>query len=194
MLCRFIQLLQAWQKEPDESSYTGRVLIDFLKAYDWLPYELIIAKCEAYGFDNISLKLFQSSFLNRKQRVKIGSAISEQIDILIGIPQGFISVLLIFNIFINDLVMFIEKICNFADDNTLWKSSPSLSVVLNCLQHDITSLSIVLNCLGHDITSLPVVLNRLEDAIMSLLVVLNRLEHDIMSLLIVLNRLEHYMP
>ena len=180
MLCRFIQLLQAWQKEPDESSYTGTVLIDLLKAYYWLPHELITAKCEAYGFDNISLKLFQSSFLNRKQRVKIGSAISEQIDILIGIPQGFISVLLIFNIFINDLVMFIEKICNFADDNTLWKSSPSLSVVLNCLQHDITSLSIVLNCLGHDITSLPVVLNRLE--------------HDIMSLLIVLNRLEHYMP
>ena len=194
MLCRFTQLLQAWQKEPDESSYTGTVLIDLLKAYYWLPHELITAKCEAYGFDNISLKLFQSSFLNRKQRVKIGSAISEQIDILIGIPQGFISVLLIFNIFINDLVMFIEKICNFADDNTLWKSSPSLSVVLNCLQHDITSLSIVLNCLGHDITSLPVVLNRLEDAIMSLLVVLNRLEHDIMSLLVVLNRLEHYVP
>ena len=194
MLCRFIQLLQAWQKEPDESSYTGTVLIDLLKAYYWLPHELITAKCEAYGFDNISLKLFQSYFLNRKQRVKLWSAISEQIDILIGIPQGFISVLLIFNIFINDLVMFIEKICNFADDNTLWKSSPSLSVVLNCLQHDITSLSIVLNCLGHDITSLPVVLNRLEDAIMSLLVVLNRLEHDIMSLLIVLNRLEHYMP
>ena len=116
MLCRFIQLLQAWQKEPDESSYAGRVLIDFLKAYDWLPHELIIAKCEAYGFDNISLKLFQSYFLNRKQRVKLWSAISEQIDILIGIPQGFISGLLIFNIFINDLIMFIEKICNFADD------------------------------------------------------------------------------
>ena len=35
--------------------------------------------------------------------------------------------------------MFIEiyDICNFADDNTLYKSSPSLSVVLNCLEHDI---------------------------------------------------------
>ena len=40
--------------------------------------------------------------------------------------------------------MFIEKtdISNFADDNTLYKSSPSLLVVLNCLKHDIT---IVLN-------------------------------------------------
>ena len=44
----------------------------------------------------------------------------------------------------NNLIMFIEKsdICNFADDNTLYKSSPSLSVILNCLEHDIT---IVLN-------------------------------------------------
>ena len=167
MLCRFIQLLQAWQKEPDESSYTGAVLIDLSKAYDWLPYELIIAKCEAYGFDNISLKLFQSYFSNRKQRVKIGSVISEEIDILTGIPQGFIVGLPIFNIFINDLIMVIEKnvICNFADDNTLWKSSPSLSVVLNCLEHGITSLLVALNRLEHDIMSLLVALNRLEDDI-----------------------------
>ena len=36
--------------------------------------------------------------------------------------------------------MFTEKtdVCNFADDNTLYKSSPSLSVVLNCLEHDTT--------------------------------------------------------
>ena len=34
--------------------------------------------------------------------------------------------------------MFIENtdICNFADDNTLNKSSSNLSVVLNCLEHD----------------------------------------------------------
>ena len=36
--------------------------------------------------------------------------------------------------------MFIEKsdIWNFADGNTLYKSSPNLSVVVNCLEHDIT--------------------------------------------------------
>ena len=40
--------------------------------------------------------------------------------------------------------MFIENtdICKFADYNTLNKSSPNLSVVLNCLEHDIL---IVLN-------------------------------------------------
>ena len=127
-------------KELDESGYTGTVLMDSLKAYDSLPHDLIIAKFEAYGFDNISLKLFHSYFSNRKQRVEIGSAMSELIDILTGIPKGSILGRLMFNIFINDLIMFIEKtiICNFGDDNTLYKYSPSLSVVLNCLERDIT--------------------------------------------------------
>ena len=114
--------------------------MDLSKAYDCLLHVLIPAKFKAYGFHNISLKLFHSHFSNWKQRVKIGSAMSEWIDILTGIPQGSILGPLIFNIIINDLIVFIEKtdICNFADDNTLYKSSPSLSVVLNCLGHDIT--------------------------------------------------------
>ena len=55
--------------------------MDLSKPYDCLPNDVIIAKFEAYDFDNISLKLFHSYFLNRKQRVKIGSAISAWIDI-----------------------------------------------------------------------------------------------------------------
>ena len=93
--------------------------MDLSKAYDCLLHDLIIAKFEVYGFDNISLTLIHSYFSNRKQRVNIGSATSAQIHILTGIPQGFTIGPL--NIFINDLIMFIEKsdICNFADDNTL---------------------------------------------------------------------------
>ena len=57
-------------------------------------------------------------------------------------PQGPSLILLIFNIFINNLIMFIGKtdIYNFADDNTLYKFSPNMSVVLKCLRHDISIL------------------------------------------------------
>ena len=74
--------------------------MDLWKAYDCLPHDLIIAKFEAYGFDNIGLKLFHSYFSNSKQRVKIRSAISEWIVILTGIPQGSILGPLIFHNFI----------------------------------------------------------------------------------------------
>ena len=130
-------LLRGWQKELDESGNTGTVLIGLSKSNVRLPSDFIIAKFESYGFDNISLNFFYSYFSNRKQKVKLGSAISEWIDMLTGISQGSILGPLIFNIFINDLIMLIEKsdICNFANDNTLYKSSPSLSVALNCFQH-----------------------------------------------------------
>ena len=113
--------------------------MDLSKAYDCLLHGLIIAKYEACGFDNISLKLFLL-FFKSKATSKLGTAISEWIDILTGIPQGSIFGPLIFNIFINDLIIFIKKtdICSFADDNTLYKSSPILSVALNCLEHEIT--------------------------------------------------------
>ena len=58
---------------------------------------------------------------------------------LTGIPQGSVLGPHIFNIFINNLIAFIEitDICNFADDNALYKSSPKLSVVLKCLERGI---------------------------------------------------------
>ena len=67
----------------------------------------------------MSLKLFHSCFSNQKQRAKIGSAISKWIDILTGYSKYSILGSLIFNISINDLIMFTEKadICNSIDDN-----------------------------------------------------------------------------
>ena len=53
--------------------------MDLSKGYDCQLHDLVIVKLEAYGFDNISLKLFHSYFSNRNQRVKIVSVISEYI-------------------------------------------------------------------------------------------------------------------
>ena len=70
-------LLQNWQKElPDNSGFIGEILIDFSKAYDCLPHDLIIAKFEAYGLSNISLKLLFNYLEGRIQRMKIGSSCS----------------------------------------------------------------------------------------------------------------------
>lgn len=70
---------------------------------------MIIVKLEAYYFDNITLKLFHSYFSDLNQVVKTRSAISKWIDIFTGISQGSTLGPLIFNIFINDLIMFFEK-------------------------------------------------------------------------------------
>ena len=55
------------------------------------------------------------------------------------VPQDSILGLLIFDIFINGLIILIEKtkIFSFADDNTLCKSGSKLPVVLNYLEYGI---------------------------------------------------------
>ena len=86
--------------------------MDLSKGYDCLPHDILIAKLEAYGLDNDSLNLILDCLSFRKQRTKVGSAYSKWSKIRRGIPQGSILGPLLFNIFINDIFMFINVIFN----------------------------------------------------------------------------------
>ena len=90
--------------------------MDLSKAYDCLPYDLIVAKSEAYGLAKESLQLINDYLNYRKQRTQIGSAYSYWANVIRGIPQSSILGPLLFNIFINNIFLVVEKldVCNFA--------------------------------------------------------------------------------
>ena len=116
-------MIENWKESLDEGGHYGVLLTDLLKAlkaFDCIMHDLLIAKLQAYGFDNDSLHFICNYLLDCEQRIKLESSFSTWSKIENGIPQGSILGPLLFNK--NTLSMFFEqKNVNFAayaDDNT----------------------------------------------------------------------------
>ena len=112
--------------------------MDLSKAFDCIPHDLLIAKLHAYGITKKSLTFLYSYLKRRKQGVKINDTESLYQILLSGVPQGSILGPVLFNLFINDLFLFIKEadLINFADDNTLYVGKKNLAEVLEVLERE----------------------------------------------------------
>ena len=133
-----INLIETWKKQLDNKLFVGAVLMDLSKAFDCVPHDLLIAKMQAYGFENETLKFFYSYLKNRKQSVKINNVFSSFMVLLSGVPQGSILGPILFNLFINDIIYFITEsdIINYADDNTISSSAKSIPELIKLLESE----------------------------------------------------------
>ena len=68
----------------------GALLTDLSKAFDCLSHNLLIAKLNAYGFDNKAVRFVYDYLTSRKQRTKISNTYRSWQEIISEVPQGSI--------------------------------------------------------------------------------------------------------
>ena len=150
-------MLEIWKKVLDKGGYICAIFMDLSKAFDTLNHDLLIAKLGAYGFETDALRYMKSYLTNRKQRVRVNKTFSEWERITTGVPQGSILGPLPFNIFLNDLFLFISNssLSNYADDYTLYTFGDNLKKINDNLRNIFYENYMVLNagkchfmCLG----------------------------------------------
>ena len=87
----------------------GLITSDLSKAFDCLPYRLLISKLYANRISENACKLIINYFQFRQQRVKLGHVRSEWVSLMKGAAQGSLFGPFLFNVFQNALIFKLEN-------------------------------------------------------------------------------------
>ena len=132
-----LKMIKNWKKQLDNDEEAGVIFIDLPKAFDTINH-LLLLKLKAYDFSNQPLSFLQSYLCNRFQRGIINGCFSSWNVVITGIPKGTIIGSLLFKIILNDIFVFISKcqLCNYADNNSLYKSGKIMQKIKTELEMD----------------------------------------------------------
>ena len=102
-------MTEKWKRALDENMKVGVHFMDLLKAFDTLNHKVLLTMLKTYGLQSNALKQMENYLAGLFQRTKIISYNSWS-EIIVGVSKGFILGPVVFNIFLNDLLLYPEEI------------------------------------------------------------------------------------
>ena len=104
-----IRLIEDWKTSLDKNLFTGAVLMDLSKAFNFIPHDLLISKLHAYGLSFDTVTFLNSYLKDRQQNIRTNNIFSAFQNILSGVPQGSILGSILFNIFLSEMFLRIKN-------------------------------------------------------------------------------------
>ena len=138
-----LKMIETWKTKLNMGHKVGVIYMDLSKAFDSVNHELLTTKLRCYGLDQNAVECFKSYLSNHYQCCKIDNTLGDWRKIIAGIPQGSILGPLLFNIFLNDIFLFLKiaNLGNYADDSTMYAYNKNLETVISNLRQGFSILS-----------------------------------------------------
>ena len=130
---QLITVKNDWAKILDKKGQVDTFILDFEKAFDTPPHELLKSKLFSYGIGGKTLEWINAFLCFRQQRVVVNGVKSDWAPVVSGVPQGTVLGPLLFSLYINDIPVGIDsQIRLFADDCVCYRE---IKTVEDTLKH-----------------------------------------------------------
>ncbi|KAF7246201.1 RNA-directed DNA polymerase from mobile element jockey [Varanus komodoensis] len=102
----------------DEGDAVDVVYLDFSKAFDKVPHDILVEKLRSFGIHQSTVRWIRAWLSDRKQKVTISGESSGWRPVTSGVPQVSVLGPILFNLFINDMEEGVNSLLIiFADDS-----------------------------------------------------------------------------